>query len=344
MSPRVLVSIVTYNSGPYLRACMESLRAQTYRDFSISLWDNASTDDTPAIIADYRDHLNAIHFSSSNLGFCAAHNRLIASEAGDYVLVLNPDVILDPHFLEILVREMDSDPSAGSATGKLLRQSEAVSPVRRSSDKKVLDTTGIYMTPSQRHFDRGSGELDVGLYDTREYVFGASGAAALYRRSMLEDIREGSEYFDESFFAYREDADLAWRAQWRGWRCLYIPEAKGYHARRVLPENRSTLPDAINMHSFKNRFLLRIKNMDCGTYMRFLIPITLRDAAIMIYVLVREWSSLPAIPMVIRAFPRAWALRKSLKARRRASAREIRSWFSYSPVSKPASNSRDRVN
>ena len=81
MSPRVLVSIVTYNSGPYLKACIESLRAQTYRDFSISLWDNASTDDTPAIIEDYRDHLDAIHFSSSNLGFCAAHNRLIASAA-----------------------------------------------------------------------------------------------------------------------------------------------------------------------------------------------------------------------------------------------------------------------
>ncbi|MBN1569904.1 MAG: glycosyltransferase family 2 protein [Acidobacteria bacterium] len=341
MSPRVLVSIVTYNSAPYLKACMESLRAQTCRDFSISLWDNASTDETAAIIADYRDYAGAIHFSDNNLGFCAAHNRIISSKDGDYVLVMNPDVILDPLFLEILLREMDSDQSAGSATGKLLRQSEAVSPVRRSSDKKVLDSTGMYMTPSQRHFDRGSGELDVGLYDRREYVFGASGAAALYRRSMLEDIREGTEYFDESFFAYREDADLAWRAQWRGWNCLYVPEAKGYHARRVLPENRSSLPAAINMHSLKNRFLLRVKNMDAGTYLRFLVPITLRDAAIMIYVLVREWSSLRAFPMLIRALPRAWALRKSLQSRRRISGREIRRWFSYGPVSKPASKTAD---
>ena len=96
---------------------------------------------------------------------------------------------------------------------------------------------------------------------------------------MLQDIADESQYFDENFFAYREDADLAWRAQWLGWSCLYIPEATGYHIRRVLPERRAGLPDAINMHSFKNRFLLRIKNMDFGTYSRFFIPITLRDSA-----------------------------------------------------------------
>jgi GT2 family glycosyltransferase len=335
MNSRVLVSIVTYNSGQYLRACLESLRVQTYRDFSVSLWDNASTDDTLKTIEEFRDSLSFVHLSKDNLGFCAAHNRLIILAAVDYVLVLNPDVILDPQFIEILVREMDMDPRSGSATGKLLRQPDIASPARRSSDKKILDTTGIYMTPNQRHFDRGSGELDIGLYDKQEYVFGASGAAAFYRKAMLEDIREGSEYYDESFFAYREDADLAWRAQWMGWRCLYVPEAKGYHARKVIPENRTTLPALINLHSFKNRFLLRIKNMDCGTYARFFVSITLRDAAVMIYLLAREWSSIPGIPILFRAFPRAWALRKSLKSRKRATAREIRSWFSFSPVSKP---------
>ncbi len=335
MHPRVLVSIVTYNSDPYLKACIESLRAQTCGDYSIVLWDNASTDNTRAIIEHYRPNLRFVHFSQSNLGFSAAHNHLIDTAKSDYVLVLNPDVILDPRFIEILMREMDLDPNAGAATGKLLRQPEPASPARRSSDKKILDTTGIYMTPNQRHFDRGSGELDIGLYDDRQYVFGASGAAAFYRREMLEDIREGSEYFDESFFAYREDVDLAWRAQWRGWRCLYIPEAKGYHARQVVPENRSTLPEAINMHSFKNRYLLRIKNMDCGTYIRFLIPITLRDIGIMAYVLVREWSSFRGIPIILRAFPSMWARRKSIQSRRRVAPCQIRSWFSQGPVAKP---------
>jgi GT2 family glycosyltransferase len=191
------------------------------------------------------------------------------------------------------------------------------------------------MTPNQRHLDRGSGEIDMGQYERREYVFGASGAAAFYRRAMLEDIQNRNGYFDESFFAYREDADLAWRAQWMGWRCLYVPEAKGYHVRRVLPQKRAALPDAINMHSFKNRFLLRIKNMDLGTYARFFVPITARDAAAIVYVLVREWSSLPGIFLLLKAFPSAWAARRYLKAHRRSSAREIRSWFSYRPVVRP---------
>lgn len=336
MSSRVLVSIVTYNSARHLRVCLESLKAQTLTDFSISLWDNASTDETSAIVAGYGDFLDFTHYSHSNLGFCTAHNHLIESTATAYVLVLNPDVVLDPHFLDTLVREMDRDSSAGLATGKLWRWQTGVSdPTRQSTDERVLDTTGIYMTPNQRHFDRGSGEIDTGQYDRNEYVFGASGAAALYRRAMLEDIRNGNEYFDESFFAYREDVDLAWRAQWMGWRCLYVPQAKGYHARRVLPQRRAVLPDAINMHSFKNRFLLRIKNMDLGTYARFFVPITLRDAAAVAYVLAREWPSLPGIPLLVRAFPRAWASRRSMKTRRRASAQEIRSWFSYNPVTRP---------
>lgn len=340
MSARVLIGIVTYNSGQHLRACLESLNAQTYRDFSVSVWDNASTDETSTVIASFGDSLDSTHFSESNLGFCAAHNRLISSAASDYVLALNPDVVLDSHFLETLILEMDRDPRAGSATGKLFRWHKKPSgSAPQNADKKILDTTGIYMTPNQRHFDRGSGELDIGQYEKLEYVFGASGAAALYRRSMLEDIRNGNEYFDESFFAYREDVDLAWRAQWMGWRCLYIPEASGYHARRVLPERRSTLPDAINMHSFKNRFLLRIKNMDPGTYARFFVPITLRDAAAVVYVLACEWSSLRGIPLLVRAWPGAWALRKSMKTRRRATAQEIRSWFSYSPVAKPRGES-----
>jgi hypothetical protein len=94
------------------------------------------------------------------------------------------------------------------------------------------------------------------------------------------------------------------------------------------------LPGAINMHSFKNRFLLRIKNMDLGTYARFFIPITLRDAGSVAYVLTREWSSLPGIRLLIRALPDAWAQRKSLQRRRRVSPRDVRSWISYRPVVK----------
>src|SRR5204862_304740 len=175
----------------------------------------------------------------------AAHNRIIAETRSDYVLVCNPDVVLGPGFVEVLVDALDRDPAAGSATGKLRRLDPAAG--TGCEAKRILDTTGIYFTPNQRHLDRGSGEVDAGQYERREYVFGASGAAAFYRRRMLEEVRADQEYFDEAFFAYREDADLAWRAQWLGWRCLYVPEARGFHVWRVLPERRASLPADINM-------------------------------------------------------------------------------------------------
>jgi GT2 family glycosyltransferase len=326
MAARVLVSIVGYNSDQHLKTCFASLENQTFKNFTISFWDNGSKDKTRSIIEDHGSILDYFYFSESNVGFCAAHNRLISSAESEYVLVLNPDIILSPSFLEILVREIDLDSKAGSATGKLLRWNDSGSPLQ-SSGRNTLDSTGIYLTRNQRHLDRGSNEIDAGQYNRREYVFGASGAAALYRRAMLEEVREGDEYFDESFFAYREDADLAWRAQWMGWRCLYVPEAKAFHERRVLPERRSALPGVINMHSFKNRFLLRIKNMDPGDYARFFVPITFRDVTAFAYVLLLERSSLSGIPLLLRAFPHAWSCRKSLKRRRKVSAQEMRQWF-----------------
>ncbi len=342
MSPRLLVSIVTSNSARYLRACLLSLQEQTFGDMRTCLWDNASADASLEIAAAFGGFLDGIRTSHQNLGFCAAHNRVIASYDSEYVLVLNPDVVLEPGYAAALVAAIDLDRVAGSATGKLwrwqgdAREGEEAVFVEPPAHEKVLDTTGIYFTPAQRHLDRGSGERDRGQYQLREYVFGASGAAALYRRNMLEEVKTGAEYFDEAFFAYREDADLAWRAHWLGWKCLYVPEARGYHVRRVLPERRSQLPADINMHSFKNRFLLRVKNMDAGTYARFLLSITARDVGALAYVLLREQSSLKALPLLLRALPRAWSVRKALQRHRRVSPAEVRSWFSRQPMSKPA--------
>ena len=125
----------------------------------------------------------------------------------------------------------------------------------------LVDSTGIYFNPMLRHLDRGSQEVDNGHYLHYEYVFGATAAAALYRREMIDDIALDGEFFDPDFFVYREDADVAWRAQLMGWKCLYAPYARGYHVRTVLPGNRRALPPVINMHSVKNRFLMRMKNM-----------------------------------------------------------------------------------
>jgi GT2 family glycosyltransferase len=203
-------------------------------------------------------------------------------------------------------------------------------------DEPLVDSTGIYFTPMLRHLDRGSQEIDNGHYVSHEYVFGATAAAALYRRAMIEDISILGEFFDRDFFVYREDADVAWRAQLMGWRCLYTPQARGYHVRNVLPGNRRALPSEINMHSVKNRFLMRIKNITWDLYRRNWFSITSRDIVVVGACLIREHSSLKAFWHLYRNWSSVMEKRQEIMRRRRVKDEYIAGWFSYKPVSHPA--------
>ena len=153
---------------------------------------------------------------------------------------------------------------------------------------------------------------------------------------MVEDIEVNGEFFDADFFVYREDADVAWRAQLLGWKCLYVPYAKGYHVRNALPGNRRALPAEINMHSVKNRFLLRMKNMRPNLYRRNFFSITARDCVVIACCLVWEHSSLKAFPFLVRNWKGVMTKRRDIMQRRRVDDEYMASWFSFHPVSKPA--------
>jgi len=200
----------------------------------------------------------------------------------------------------------------------------------------VVDSTGIFFTPNLRHLDRGSLEVDNGHYRQYEYVFGATAAAALYRREMIEDILVDGEFFDSDFFVYREDADVAWRAQLLGWKCLYAPYARGYHVRKALPGNRRALPAEINMHSVKNRFLLRLKNISADVYRKNWLSITLRDCMVVGCCMLWEFTSLKAFLFLFRNYRRVMEKRRQIQERRRVDDKYMASWFSFHPVSRPA--------
>src|ERR1700676_1411491 len=272
---RVSVTIVTYNSGRFIKRCLESVLAQRYANKEIIVIDNASTDGTVDILEQFEDRCQII-YNDENIGFAAAQNQAIRSSTGGWVLTLNPDVLLLPNFIQALVDAGQFDSKIGTVCGKLL----AILATFDLPDKPLVDSTGIYFTPMMRHLDRGSQEVDNGHYLNYEYVFGATAAAALYRRSMIDDISIEGEFFDSDFFVYREDADVAWRAQLMSWKCMYAPYARGYHVRKVLPGNRRALPPEINMHSVKNRFLLRIKNISGDLYRRNWVQITGRDLVV----------------------------------------------------------------
>jgi GT2 family glycosyltransferase len=330
-SDYISVTLVTYNSGRFIKRCLESVLAQKYPDKEIIIIDNCSTDGTADILEQFEDRCQIV-YNSENIGFAAAQNQAIALSSGDWVLTLNPDVLLLPDFIQGLVDAGRMDPKIGTVCGKLLTMTAAFD----IPAKPVVDSTGIYFNPMLRHLDRGSQEVDNGHYLHYEYVFGATAAAALYRREMIDDIAIDGEFFDSDFFVYREDADVAWRAQLMGWRCLYAPYARGYHVRSVLPGKRRALPPEINMHSVKNRFLLRIKNISGDLYRRNWVSISARDFLVVASCLLWEHTSLKAFWYLAKNWKRLVAKRRKVQSRQRVDDEYIASWFNYTPVSKPA--------
>lgn len=329
--PAVSITIVTFNSARFIAQCLQHVFAQDYPALDIVVIDNASSDETPRVLQQFEQRAKVV-YNANNVGFAAGQNQAMTLSNADWLLALNPDVRLTPAFVSSLVAAAGTDAGVGSVCGKLLGMTATLEIPRQP----ILDSTGIFFTPNLRHFDRGSQHADHGQYDQPEFVFGGTGAACLYRRLMMEDISLNGEFFDADFFAYREDADLAWRAQLYGWKCLYTPLAVAYHVRHVLPEKRSSLSALINMHSVKNRWLMRIKNMTADLYSRHWLAITLRDAVVLGGCLLREFSSLRAFPLVVRLWPGAWAKRRQIMRNRRVSNEYIAAWFARKPVSFPA--------
>lgn len=253
---RVDVVIVVHNHAATLTATLDGLAAQTLLPARVVVVDNASDDDGRAILA-ARQGLEVVQWED-NRGFAAGVNEGIRRGSSPWVLSLNPDCRLAPSFLATLVEAAEQRARVGAACGLLMRaHGAALEPM------PVVDSAGMLASASGRHLDRGAGRALRPALERPAWVFGATGACALLRREALDDVAyAGGEVLDVGFFAYREDADLAWRLQRRGWRCLYWPEARASHARGQRPEVGRRGHAAVNRHSVRNRFLLLWSNAD----------------------------------------------------------------------------------
>jgi hypothetical protein len=186
----------------------------------------------------------------------------------------------------------------------------------------------MVVTPSGRHLDRGAGTPDDGSFDRPAWVFGGTAASILVRREALDDVAySDSEFFAESFFAYREDAELAWRLQLRGWRCLYAPVAVAAHRRGFRPEEGRRGHAAINRYSVRNRFLVRRHCADGWWYLRCFPWWLLRDVVVIGACLTVERSSLPALADLWRLRFDSHRRRQWVLGRRTVAPRQITRWF-----------------
>lgn len=330
----------------YLPDLMKSLREQTFRDFSILVIDNASADGTIEFLREKYPETKVLR-NFKNLGFAPAHNQGIKYALAMwrnepleecYVLVTNPDIILTPDYLKNIVACAEAKPRTAVFGGKLLkvfRQEEDGFQENVRTDS--IDSTGLVISRGRRVVDRGAGELDHNQHDSATEVFGVSGALAFYRASALEAVRCGEEYFDDNFFAYKEDVDLAWRLQLHGFGAEYVPQAKAYHFRRVagkeksrpldLLKNRRQKSKLVNFYSYRNHLWMLVKNEHPRNVFLHFPWISGYELAKFGSILFFEPHLLRAGIAFWRELPKMLEKRRRVMAKSRVSAQEMRKWF-----------------
>ncbi len=218
-SELVSIIIATYNNESGLIACLASLKEQIYSPVEIIVVLNGCLYDAKAIILKYAEKAKVI-VNQENLYFARAQNQGIEAAKGEYVFCLNDDCAVGHNHISEAIKPFYMDDKIGMVTGKILRD-----------DKVAIDTTGLFLGRSRRPVERGYGEKDAGQFENSGYVFGVCAGCGLYRRKMLEDIKDKYGYFDNRFKMFYEDLDLAWRSHKKGWRGYYVPQAIAYHKR-----------------------------------------------------------------------------------------------------------------
>jgi len=268
--PTVQVVIPNWNGCHLLGPCLESLGQQTYRDFQVVVVDNGSTDGSRSFLAGHYPEVRSI-LNNVNRGFSPAVNQGIRATESDLVVILNNDTVVDREWLASLVAAASANPDVGMFACKLVL----------AKPPGMLDSAGISVDRLGFAWDRLGGTA-VGEADEQCLeVFGPSGGAALYRRRMLEEVG----LFDEEFFAYLEDVDLAWRARTYGWRCLYVPQAK------VIHHHSATAREGSPFKSYqlgRNKVWLLVKNYPVRRLWYYIPLVLLYDLAAVVYGVVRR--------------------------------------------------------
>ena len=248
----VSLSIVIPNYKGYdlLEKCIASIRASSKEDYEIIVVDNGSMD-----VLEKLEELNGtekikVIFLNENAGFSKAVNIGIKEAKGELIAVLNNDTKVDNYWVENVLDAFDKHKDVFFITSKILQL----------NDRKLIDDVGDVLLLHGKTSKIGYNEIDAGQYDEKRFVFGASGAACVYRKEFFNNVG----YFDEDFFSYLEDVDLSFRANLYGLKCLYVPDAVVYHIGSA--STGSTYNDFTLFYLARNLVSVIVKNYPCKVF------------------------------------------------------------------------------
>ena len=290
---KVSINIVTYNAKKYLPFCLSSILNQSYKNFEVVIVDNNSQDGTQEYIKINYPNIKLIE-NKENMGFAHAHNQAISINDSEYVLVTNQDIFLENDFLEILVNFADNNKEYGSFGGRLKKMK--FNENNAFEKLNFLDSLYLKHTLGYRFINFGEGIEDSNSFNENKDVFGISGALVMYTRTALENIKYGeSEYFDNDFFMYKEDIDLAWRLYNKGYKAVYLANAIAYHERgfsggdngvKDTIKRKSKDKELLAKISYRNHFYILVKNLFWADFILKFVFIFYEEIKKVIYYLI----------------------------------------------------------
>ncbi len=250
---KVTIIIPNYNGLAFMEPCMKALDNQNFKDFSVLVVDNGSTDGSVEWL---KEHGIPAVFLKTNTGFSGAVNVGIKKAATPYVILLNNDTKADPDYVGELVRAIEASPKIFSVSSRMIQMYHP----------DLMDDAGDMYSVLGWAYQRGVGQ-PLERYNKPFRIFSACAGAAIYRRQVFEEIG----YFDEMHFAYLEDIDVGYRAKLYGYDNVYCPTARIFHV------GSGTSGSKYNSFKVKlaarNNVYLNYKNMPAGQLLLNALPI-----------------------------------------------------------------------
>lgn len=310
-----------YNGMIFLEDYFVSLFNQTYKDFKIVFIDNSPNNDSIDFIKNkYKEKLEEeriiIIKNPENYGFAKSNNIGIKKTLEDneckYIVCLNNDIKTESDFLEKLILCLKKHHDAGSIQAKIIW----------GQYPEFIDSVGLEYSKNGLGFNRGAYEHS-NEYNEEKEIIGCCAGACLYKKEALEDIKINDEYFDEDFFAYYEDFNLALRLRWAGWSALYCPESIVYHYKGG---TGGIISDFAVYHNWRNNVWTVFKNLPLNYIIRHFYLILLSELMQIGISLLRKK------PIIIKAKIDAYKnirkiLKKKKKIKKRIDIKELEKLF-----------------